>query len=266
MAGIGVWVGGYLADIPADNVKLYLASLAAALICGAGNALNDLLDIEADRLNHPCRPLPGGMLPPYTAILTIIIFNISAVILAVFVNGAVLIAVILSICILFVYNVQLKKVPVWGNLLISILGSATFIAGGLVNNYMAVLQVPGPVVPAAFAFLFHLGRELIKDIADHEGDRAAGYMTLPLIYSPVAVLFLSTIFYAILIGLTVLPIYLGWYRPAYGVVTVVLVDIPLVVLLSYLWASGDRRRFARGGSILKLLMLFGLAAFLCGKI
>jgi len=266
MAGAGVWLGGYLADIPGNNVKLYVASLAAGLVCGAGNALNDFVDIEADRLNHPGRPLPKGDLPLYMAILIAIIFNLASVVLALFVNGTVLIAVILSIIILFAYNLSLKKVPLWGNLSISILGAAAFIVGGFVRSFETVLMIPGPIIPAAFAFLFHLGREFVKDVADYEGDRTAGHRTLPALLSPDVVLVLTSILYAVLIVLTLLPVYFEWYHPAYAFVVVILLDIPLIILLIYLWVAGSKRRFALGGSILKLLMVFGLLAFLFGKI
>ena len=60
MAGVGVWLGGYLSGLEGGEIRLLLASIAAALVCGAGNALNDYLDIEVDRVNHPGRVLPSG--------------------------------------------------------------------------------------------------------------------------------------------------------------------------------------------------------------
>jgi len=75
MAGVGVWIGWYLTSYSENHSIVILASVAAALVCGAGNSLNDYLDIETDKLNHPKRPLPRGDLPPYIAVLTTIIFN-----------------------------------------------------------------------------------------------------------------------------------------------------------------------------------------------
>ena len=85
-----MWVGGYLTIIPIPEYKLYLTSLAIALVCGAGNAFNDYQDMETDRVNHPKRPLPSGLLLPYMALLTTIILGSFSVIIAVFVNPVVL--------------------------------------------------------------------------------------------------------------------------------------------------------------------------------
>ncbi|MCP4706030.1 MAG: UbiA family prenyltransferase, partial [candidate division Zixibacteria bacterium] len=131
MAGVGVWIGWYLTSFTDNHTIVILASIASALVCGAGNSLNDYLDIEADKLNHPERPLPKGDLPPYIAILTMIIFNAVAIILGFMINFPVLVIIITAILLLFLYNFKLKKMPLVGNLIVSILGGALFLVGGL---------------------------------------------------------------------------------------------------------------------------------------
>ncbi len=42
--------------------KILLAALSAALTAGAGNIINDIYDIEADKINHPERPLAKGII------------------------------------------------------------------------------------------------------------------------------------------------------------------------------------------------------------
>lgn len=265
MAGVGVWLGGYLSDISGGNIKIYLASLAAALVCGAGNALNDYLDIEADRLNHPKRPLPKGELPPYLAILTAMVFSVIAVVMASMVNWKVLTVVILSLFLLAAYNFKLKRLPLWGNIAIALLSGATFIVGGFVPSGGPLPMFPNPGVPAVFAFLFHLGREWVKDIADFEGDKRADFRTLPSVMTHDSVLALTSVLYAILIILTIVPMYYGWFRAAYGYIAILLVDFPLAVLIAYLWLTKDKNRFGKGASCLKILMVCGLLAFLFGK-
>lgn len=265
MAGVGVWLGGYLANGGGKSVEIFLASLSAALVCGGGNAVNDYLDIESDRLNHPNRPFPKGDLPPYLAILTASIFNIAAIIIAATINSAILTIVVGSIILLTAYNFRLKKLPLMGNLIISILGGATFIVGGLAVDATSITMLPGPMVPALFAALFHLGREFIKDIADFEGDMKVDCKTLLSVLSQNSIMIILSVLYAILIILTLVPVYLDWYRPMYGYIALLLVDIPIIIILTYLWFSRSKARFSKGGSVLKLLMLFGLFAFLLGK-
>lgn len=264
LAGAGVWIGGYLSNITGRDTEIYLASLAAALVCGAGNALNDYVDREADRTNHPVRPLPAGKLPAHTALLTAALFNVLAIAAVGFVNISVLGVALASIALLILYNVQLKGVPVIGNILVSILAGGTFMTGGLAAGGV-VFALPGPIVPAIFAFLFHLGRELLKDVADYEGDKEAGLRTLPLNTSLGAVMGLVTVIYITLILLTFVPIYLKWFSSVYGFMAVLAVDVPLVMVIGYLWFSKSAHRQKRACRALKLLMLFGLLAFVGGK-
>jgi geranylgeranylglycerol-phosphate geranylgeranyltransferase len=264
LAGAGVWIGGYLSSITGKDIEIYLASLAAGLVCGAGNALNDYVDREADRLNHPSRPLPAGDLPAHTALLTAVLFDIIAVVAASLVNLWVLGIIVAWVILLILYNVRLKGVPLVGNIVVSILGGSTFIAGGFATG-TAILNLPGPVVPAIFAFLFHLGRELLKDVADRDGDGSVGLRTLPRIISVRWVMRVVIIIYLTLIILTIVPICFNWFTAAYGFIAVLAVDLPLVFVMGYLLSSESIFRYRRACQILKLLMLFGLLAFVCGK-
>jgi len=123
-------MGWYLTSYSENHTQILLASIAAALVCGAGNTLNDFLDIEADKLNHPNRPLPRGALPPYIAVLATAILNLTALIIGFKINFPVLGIIIFAIILLILYNFRLKKIPLVGNLSVSILGGATFIVGG----------------------------------------------------------------------------------------------------------------------------------------
>lgn len=266
MAGIGVWLGGYLVGADIGGIKIFFASLAAVLVCGGGNALNDYLDIESDKINHPKRPLPGGKLPPSMAILITLVFNIAAIVSAAMVNIVVLIIVLISVLLLVIYNFKLKNLPMIGNLAISLLGGMTFIVGGLTVDSFSIFVLPRVMVPALFACLFHLGRELLKDIADFEGDVVTECQTMASVVSRQSVMMIISIIYIVLILLTLIPIVLSWYSPIYGYIAVGLVDIPVIFVLIYLWLGRSTRRFTVGGTILKLLMLFGLFAFYFGKI
>ncbi len=265
LAGIGVWLGGYLTAAYIHNYHLTLAALAAALVCGAGNAVNDFLDIEADKINHPSRPLPRGDLPLYLAILIAATFNIAALVLAALVNGAVLGVVFFAIILLLAYNFSLKKMPLWGNLAVSLLGGLTFLTGALVYGYAEISALPGPLVPAIFAFLFHFGRELIKDIQDSRGDIRVNLRTLPIIAKRRNIIALVTLVYLLLICLTFIPMWSRWYNMKFNLIVIFLVDWPLLGSVFYLLLSSRAGRFRVVSSILKVLMLLGIIAFFLGK-
>src|SRR5690625_5611376 len=67
MLAIGVALGAFLAGGAATfglalRGSILLAAIAVVLIGGGANALNDVFDVEADRVNRPGRPLASGML------------------------------------------------------------------------------------------------------------------------------------------------------------------------------------------------------------
>jgi len=266
MAGAAVWIGGYLSGLPSNEIKIYLTSLAVALFCGSGNAFNDFMDVESDRISHPARPLPSGRLKLYSAVLTTITLSLFSLIAAAFVSPVIFVITALLHLLLFLYCVILKKIILVGNLTVALAGAMPFIIGGLVAGSEALAVLPGVRIAALFAFVFHFGRELVKDMADLEGDQKAGLKTLPGVISSDNFMWLVSTIMALLIGLTLIPLFFDWYRLFYGVVVVFLVDIPLIFLIVYLWLSGAGNRFKIAGSIFKLLMLFGLIAFVGGNI
>ena len=67
ITALSVGIGALTAAQAPAWSALLLAALSAALINGAGNAFNDLMDIDIDRINRPLRPLPAGCLSPSAA-------------------------------------------------------------------------------------------------------------------------------------------------------------------------------------------------------
>jgi 4-hydroxybenzoate polyprenyltransferase len=125
-------------------------------------------------------------------------------------------------------------------------------------------EIPGPLVPAVFAFLFHFARELIKDAADYEGDSKANYKTLPSIISERSMVAIISVILITLIVLTLGPVIYRWYRPIFGYIVVFLVDLPLLILVIYLLSSNNPTKYKICSNIMKLLMLLGLIAFFVG--
>lgn len=264
LAGIGVWVGGYLTIIPNPEYKLFLTSLAVALVCGSGNAFNDYRDMESDRINHPKRPLPSGALLPYMAVLTTIVLALFSVIVAIFINPAVLGTVLALNLLLWLYSTTLKAAPFMGNLVIAAAGASPFIIGAMPAGKAALAMFPGVWIPALFALLFHLSREMVKDCADLEGDIREGTKSVPSKFSVHKTLIIVSALFALLIILTMVPIYYKWYNSFFGYVAVLLVDIPLAITTAHLWFSKKQSKFSLVGSFYKLLMLLGLIAFIAG--
>ena len=89
-------------------------------------------------------------------------------------------------------------------------------------------------MPSVFAFLFHLGRELIKDMEDVEADRAAGIGTGAVIYGLRATTVVASAVIVLLIVATIAPYLIrgilatGTYGGLYLAIALIGVDIFLV--------------------------------------
>ncbi len=246
---LGGWLGVHLLSPP-----LLLAALSAALIMAGGNTLNDLCDIEADRVNQPGRPLPSNRLPVWAARMEA--FGLSALGIG---TGLVLpppvpVIALIAASGLVLYTTSLKGIPLLGNLLTALLCGLTFLYGGFAVN------APLPAcIPALFAILFHFGREILKDVQDRKGDRRLAGSTLPLRWGRRNVYILITAIYLLLILATPLPLLTGDYGIRY-LVLILLLNGLLIGFILTLWRSDTPESLARLSRLLKVGMVLGLSA------
>ena len=247
-----VLLGGWL-GIHRITEPLLFAALSAALITAGGNALNDLCGITEDRINKPHRPLPSGRLSPGFARIEMGIFLLAGILLALPLPMPALAIALIAVTSLIFYNTYLKRVPLIGNLIISALGGLAFLYGGA-----AVKVISAPYLIAGFAFLFHLGRELLKDLEDSAGDRQLSGSTVPISWGEnIARILITGIFASLIIAMP-LPALLGIYSSIY-LSLIILLNTLLIFVLIRLW---QKDTLGYLNKLLKAGMLLGLAAFL----
>lgn len=253
MVGTGGQVGS------ADIMKIAGAVASAMLIAAGGNSHNDYYDRAIDALNRPGRPIPSGRIPPGAALA----FGLTAYALGVAIGwilgpqlGAVatLVAVLL-----WLYAARGKRMGWSGNLLIAVICALAFIYGGLAagNPVLAVF-------PAVFALLMHMAREIIKDVQDLSGDRAAGALTLPITSGVERALGVAA---GCLLGLVLfspVPYLMGVYNVKYLVAVILGVDLVLLPVIYQLLKDPRGADPARLSLILKLDMMAGLMAVALG--
>ncbi|HYU07108.1 MAG TPA: UbiA family prenyltransferase [Thermoplasmata archaeon] len=246
--GVGAWSSAPL--------SIGLAGLAAALFTAGGNAMNDLFDVETDRINHPERPLASGTVSPRTArTFTILLFAGSSV-AAVFVSVANLAIVLLNAGVMYGYERRWKSQGLPGNLAISYLVGSLFL-------FAAVAVYSGPVAPmirgtvlAALASFATAGREITKDIEDMKGD--VDRRTLPQRVGALNAGFAAAGFLVIAVGLSLFPAYFGVLGLGYLVV-VLLADGMFIYAALHSAANPSRSQ-----RVTKYAMIVALAAFLAG--
>lgn len=243
--------------IPILNVLL--AALSAGFTASAGNIINDIFDLELDKINRPTRPLPSGILTINEAYILFLICFVISGILVVSIGQIVMIIVLLSHLLLFLYSKYLKRIPLVGNITVAFLTGLVFVFGGVV-----VENPSTAIIPALFAFLINLIRELVKDMQDVEGDRAAGVITFPIKFGFQKTKYLITFITLILIPFTLYPFITQLYEIEYFVVVMVMVNSLLVFILKKLFEDDSIKNLNKMSNLLKLNMIFGLIAIYLG--
>ena len=161
--------------------------LMAAVLNAASNALNQIYDLDIDRINKPHRPLPSGRLSMRTAWLFTAITYAVALILAWLVapggRHECFWIVVIATAITFVYSAppfRTKRLGIWANVTIAIPRGVLLKVAG----WSAVKTAVGvePWFIGGIFGLFLLGASTTKDFADMEGDARGGCRTLPIIY------------------------------------------------------------------------------------
>ncbi|MEW6751596.1 MAG: geranylgeranylglycerol-phosphate geranylgeranyltransferase [Candidatus Latescibacterota bacterium] len=259
VTALSVAVGALTAGTALPPGRALLAALSALLVAAAGNALNDVQDLAADRINRPHRPLPSGRLGRRAALWGAAGLAAAGWALAAWVSPAHLLLACTVTGLLALYDLRLKSTVLWGNVVVGLAAACAFpygalAAGGLGRSW----------IPAGFAFLFHLGREIIKDLEDQAGDRASGLVTLPLRCGERRAARLATGVYALLLVFTLLPWLAGIYGLGY-LGLVVAVDLLVVYVLVRLHAGLGRLPGDLLGRLLKADMLLGLLAVVAGE-
>jgi 4-hydroxybenzoate polyprenyltransferase len=172
---------------PALLIYPLIGLVMAAVLNAASNALNQIYDLEIDRINKPRRPLPSGRLSLQNAWAFTFITYAIALALAWFVSPAgrhqcfwiVVVATIITI----LYSAppfRTKRLGIWANVTIAIPRGVLLKVAG----WSAVKTIAGtePWFIGAIFGLFLLGASTTKDFADMEGDARGGCRTLPIIY------------------------------------------------------------------------------------
>ncbi|MFP4169683.1 MAG: UbiA family prenyltransferase [Methanomassiliicoccales archaeon] len=254
MGIVGVLLGALIAEGPGIVDHPYSLALASAIVfsfIAAGNSLNDYMDREVDRRAHPERPIPSGRLAPESALRISVLLFSASIALSLLLDLVSTLIVISAVGVMLLYELCTKRAGISGNLSIAWLTGALFLFGGAV-----VGSVESTAVIAAMAALATLGREVIKDIQDMEGDYDR--RTLPQRIGVRPAGYLGSLAFLLAVGLSGGPYLSG--SLGLGYLAVVAVADAIFIYCSIV----HFRNPARGQRYAKYGMLIALIAFLLG--
>jgi geranylgeranylglycerol-phosphate geranylgeranyltransferase len=261
IAALSVFVGALVSAPLRWDFRILLACLVAALITGGANVLNDVFDVDIDRVNKPRRPLPSGRVHKAQAAVFSAVLLVMGVAISPYLGLWGFFIALLAAFLMIFYSARLKRTLLLGNLTVALVAALAFLYGGI-----AVRRPIEALVPAGFAFLFHLGREILKDAQDYEGDRAAGARTLPAVSGvPNAIRWAGLVF-SLLVLASPVPFLVGHYSLAYLIVVVLGVDFPLLYVIFSSNRNPSSGHLGQLSFLLKLDMWVGLVAILVGAL
>lgn len=237
--------------------ELLILIISTLFIASSGYIINDYYDIKIDYVNKPDRVVIGKHIKRRQVLIIHSGFNLIGITLGAYISWWVMGVNILASFLLWLYSNQLKRMPLWGNLVVSFLtGLSVFVLYLLYySNLDSILMY------ATFAFFISLIREIIKDLEDIEGDEKFGCNTLPISIGPadtkkvvygINLLFIGVVFYITKDWQMFLPFF-----------------ITLAVILSFLciklFFADKKQDYAHLSTTAKIIMVIGIISMMLAK-
>eukprot|EP01035_Chromulina_nebulosa_P036174 gene36174-48697_t len=224
---------------PFTNAGFIFTLLATLLIAAGRYIINHIFDAAADGVNKPDKTF---ITPANRNFYAQVYYGLSVVGILLGLAANVFVGVICAAMavLLYLYSYRLKKTVLLGNIAVAFMSAVT----------------PG------FAFITTLVREAVKDIEDEQGDRTAGYATLPVVYGETIAKKVTSIMAAAQILL--LLVFAIWCLVSLRLwafyYLVALVTIPSVGLgLLIFWAK-EKDHYSQASLLCKLIMITGIAS------
>ncbi len=170
MIGFAVIVGAFVSKPPSIPwLQLALGFFTGLFLCAYSMSVNDVYDLEVDRINRPDRPIPSGKISVRQASALSLVMLVAG--LACAFLSFLLLAIVIALGYAFLswlYNAWAKRTGLPGNLIVASSLAIPFIYGGAVSGG----SIGGSLLlmMALTAFFSGVGREVVKSMADVEGD------------------------------------------------------------------------------------------------
>ena len=254
------------------GIPIILGFITVLFATSGGNVINDFFDYKIDKINKPQRPIPSGRISlknakNYSIILFLISILLSGLISYLVKDLTPLILVFCCCLLMYFYARNLKAMPLFGNIAVSLLTALCFIFGGdiLAFSTHSFLILQTGCALGFFAFFMTLAREITKDMEDIEGDKIESAETLPIVWGNRN----SSILSSILIIITALVSPLLFYLNIFNVYYLIVMIIPIILLLYcaiIILKNQEPVTCGKVSKYLKIGMLISFLAFIIGSI
>jgi 4-hydroxybenzoate polyprenyltransferase len=253
-----------------SNLQFIVYWLTIILITAAGNIINDIYDVEIDKINKPNTFIIGKYLEVSNAkkwYLTLNIFgNLAGIIFSISINKPFLFLIFIGTSLLLHwYSKYLKSKPLLGNFLIAFLISFSIVLIAILDiNYQVksinqIFTILFIYILAIFSFFINLLREIIKDVEDIKGDYKLKMNTLPILFGINRTLKLAFSLSLIPVFLLMLIILkLDNYYLYFTIYITIGCLIPLLYISLKLWKLKSYKKIHSLSVFLKIIMFLGI--------
>ncbi len=255
-----------------DFILLVIATIS---IAAAGNIINDIYDIEIDKINKPQKVLIGKKIPERKANQLFIILNVIGVAIGFYLANRIgkpsfaALFIVFS-ALLYLYASYLKGMLLIGNLLVSALVAMCLILVALFDLLPAITaenQTAQSAIfkivlhYAMFAFSINLIREIVKDLQDINGDNKGGMNTLAIALGRKR----TTKIVFVLGVCMVLGVVLYMYEKLYSQQVLLLyflfgIVAPLLYFCVKSWDAKTPKDYGLLSKLLKIIMFLGICS------
>jgi len=245
-----------------ESLTIAFVTSVVMIFTAAANSLNDVVDLEIDKINRPSRPIPSKNVNKNSALFfSFILFIIGSILSIQLSSSAQFISIVIAMPLMVVYSTNLKSKPLIGNITVSLIIGFSFLFCGAALENISPMWTPG-----LLAFGLTLIREITKDIADYDGDNSARYNTYPIKYGINSAVKLVVIFSCIICLFALIPYFNNTYNFWYLIILVIGVELPLIVVVFLLIKNPSISSAIYSSKILKFSTIMGLAAIYIGSL
>ncbi|KKN49230.1 hypothetical protein LCGC14_0644890 [marine sediment metagenome] len=251
-------------------LNIILGVITYFFLAGSSMIINDIYDIEIDKVNRPERPIPRGAITlkqaKYLFCGTLIIGLIFAIFHSlIFVLG--FLNVIVAAFFGFIgwfYAKWGKKSGFFGNIIVSISFSIGLIYGAILNSFVIPIYIYYFFLVSFFGLL---SREVIKGCEDIEGDKEERVKTLAIQIGIKKSIYVSIIFAAFAILFYILPLFTNILNPLLFSLSMIFgIAIMLYAIVLMLRKKLEKKDFSKISLTIKIAGFLGLIAFLLASI
>ncbi len=235
---------------------LFLIVAATVMIAAAGYIINDYYDIKIDLINKPDRVVIGKTITRRYAIFFHTVISVTGVGTGLLINWKVGAINFASGFLLWLYSNNLKRQPLIGNLVVSILtGLSIFLLSFLYEQYLPLVMTY-----SLFAFFMTLIREVVKDMEDMKGDTTFGCKTLPIVWGIRKTKYflygVISLFSVVVLWLDYQELKISW------IYFIPLLFVPMSVLVFRLIKADTKKEFYQMSQLCKVIMLLGICSMI----